>query len=102
MEREVGVRPAISADLDNLMTLQQLCAEASRWTRSDYAALLGTAGGLLWLAESGAQKQVAGFIAGRVLGDEMEILNLAVAPAQRRRGLGRRLGRDRAPAGLLQ
>jgi ribosomal-protein-alanine N-acetyltransferase len=37
---------------------------------------------------SGVEGKVAGFIIGRLVGDEAEILNLAVTPARRRQGDG--------------
>src|SRR5690606_4198483 len=54
------------------------------WSESEFAALLGQPG-VIALAEAD------GFILIRIAADEAEILTLAVQPAARRRGLGRRL-----------
>ncbi len=64
--------------------MQNSAPEASHWDPSDYQA------GECWVAEM--EGQVPAFLAGRqVAEDETEILNLAVLPAFRRRGLARRL-----------
>jgi ribosomal-protein-alanine N-acetyltransferase len=51
----------------------------------------GTISGLLALPGVVALSEDAGFILIRVVADEAEILTLAVSPAARRQGLGRRL-----------
>jgi ribosomal-protein-alanine N-acetyltransferase len=60
--------------------------EASQWTEWGFRELLGW-GGLLALASEDDGK-VNGFIIGRQVAEEAEILNLAVVPAKRRRGEG--------------
>lgn len=55
------------------------------WGEAEIAALLATPR-VVALAEPGA-----GFVMVRAVADEAEILTLAVVPAARRRGLGRRL-----------
>ena len=59
------------------------------WTRQDLAELLAAPGvtGLLLQAES----RDVGIVLFRVVADEAELLTLAVRPAERRRGAGRRL-----------
>jgi ribosomal-protein-alanine N-acetyltransferase len=54
------------------------------FSEAEFAALLGTASVFL-CAEPG------GLLLGRVIADEAELLTLAVAPVQRRRGLGAQL-----------
>lgn len=63
-------------------------AEASHWSAQDLAPLEAS-GIRIWVAIE--EKTVAGAVAGREAAGEAEILNLAVAPAWRRRGIGRRL-----------
>ena len=54
--------------------------EAASWSAKGYAGLPA------WVAETGGK--VNGFLAARVVADEMEILNLAVDPDERGRGVG--------------
>lgn len=54
------------------------------WTAEELAALLAHPGAVLAAAEQG-------FALARVAADEAELLTIAVAPAARRRGLGRQL-----------
>lgn len=54
------------------------------WSADEFAALLTMPGAFL-------VPDPAGFALGRVVLDEAELLTIAVAPAARRRGIGRRL-----------
>jgi ribosomal-protein-alanine N-acetyltransferase len=77
---------------------------ATRWEPEDYLAVLSTPGGEVWLAE--AHGRVVASLALVVTPEprHVELLNVAVAPLWRRRGLGRalleHLARDRP--GLIQ
>jgi ribosomal-protein-alanine N-acetyltransferase len=72
------------ADLAEIFAIQAASPEAAQW---DAAGYLGYH--LLVCIEDG---RVAGFAVSRdTAPDECELLNLAVAPAFRRRGVGRRL-----------
>lgn len=59
--------------------------DGERWGRDAIALQLGQPGGFGFVAVAG------GFILARVAADESEVLTLAVDPAVRRSGLGRRL-----------
>jgi len=50
-----------------------------------------TSDALFFVAEAGGTNEVAGYVVAFDAADEGEILNLAVAPAGRRNGLGRAL-----------
>jgi len=83
----VVVRRMIASDVPALLAILGESPEASMWTE---ASLLEEASeGCTWTAEIG--KQVVGFIAVRIAADEHEILNLAVARAYRRQGVGTKL-----------
>ncbi len=84
------LRDARRDDLEPLLAIQQASLGAAPWSGADYESLLSADGTLCLLAEDEEDKGI-GFVLARVMADEMEILNLAVRPAQRRRGLGRRL-----------
>jgi ribosomal-protein-alanine N-acetyltransferase len=74
------IRPGGAADLEAVDALQRSCPEAARWNVADYldqqiqVAIVGNS--------------IGGFVVFRnVANDEREILNLAVAPALRRKGI---------------
>jgi [ribosomal protein S18]-alanine N-acetyltransferase len=79
----VSLRRAGPSDLAAVARIQSACPEASQWSPADYLGY----DFLVALADD----RVAGFIVARSIGPETEILNLAVDPACRRRGIGRRL-----------
>jgi ribosomal protein S18 acetylase RimI-like enzyme len=79
-------------DVDAVLAIQATCPEIAQWSRDDYARV---ADGVMhgWVAEriGGAAPSapvVAGFLVARSILPEVEILNLAVAPAFRRHGMG--------------
>jgi ribosomal-protein-alanine N-acetyltransferase len=65
--------------------------EAARWSAGELRELDLLAGVTAFISERGGV--LSGVVFGRVVLDEAEILNLAVAPASRRDGEGRRLVR---------
>jgi len=78
------VRPGDFADLAAIASIQADSREAACWAPADYLAYD--------LRVAICENRVAGFLAARALADdECEILNLAVAPEYRRRGLARAL-----------
>lgn len=79
------VRQLAPSDVGAVASIQTRSPESARWLRADYErAALGDFSG--WVAETDAG--VVGFLIARLVSDEMEILNLAVAPEARRRGAG--------------
>jgi ribosomal-protein-alanine N-acetyltransferase len=76
-----------SLDVRAAFAILQQSPAASAWPESSLreSALSGTA----WIAEQ--DRQVLGFLIGRSVADEFEILNLAVAPSHRRLGVATRL-----------
>ena len=68
-----------------LAALHRVCFTTPRpWTAAEFAGLLAMPGVFLIGA-------TGGFVLGRALAGEAELLTLAVAPQQRRRGVGRTL-----------
>jgi ribosomal-protein-alanine N-acetyltransferase len=81
----VKIRQLADGDLDAVVSIQRRSPEAARWLLADYQrATRGDFSG--WVAESEAG--VVGFLIARLVLDEMEILNLAVAAEARRCGAG--------------
>jgi len=63
---------------------------ADPWSLGDFRECLASGATVLVAARD---YEVAGYIIGRAVADEGEILNLAVAPAHQRHGVGRLLAR---------
>lgn len=60
------------------------------WTAAEFVSLLAQPGVAVWLSDH------HGFIMVRAVADEAEILTIAVAPAERRKGIGAALLREAA------
>ncbi len=88
MDGPCRLRPATSRDLGLLVELED-ASFTDPWSRAQLAEALSWAGSCALLAEEGPD--AVGYILGRVIVDEAEILSLAIASAQRRRGVGRQL-----------
>lgn len=90
------IRPIDVRDIEAVIEIQTQCREASQWSRREYE-LLAAAPSVnstapCWVAENAGR--VDGFLVARKLTDEMEILNLAVAVAARRKGIASQLLRE--------
>jgi len=84
------IRPIEPRDVDSILAVQSVCPEIAQWTAWDYARVArGEMAG--WVAEEDGA--VNGFLVARRIAGDLEILNFAVRPESRRRGIG---------AGLLQ
>jgi ribosomal-protein-alanine N-acetyltransferase len=83
----VPIRGMISADAPAVLSILQESPEASLW--SENGILESAIHGMAWVAEQDGG--VAGFLIGRVVADEFEILNMAVARAHRHRGIASQL-----------
>jgi [ribosomal protein S18]-alanine N-acetyltransferase len=79
-------RPGTADDLSEIAAIQEVCPEAARWRPEDYLNFdfrVCVLGG-----------RIAGFAVSRITAPgERELLNLAVAPEFRRRGVGAALVR---------
>jgi ribosomal-protein-alanine N-acetyltransferase len=87
----LSVRPATVADLSAMIELEKRSATAAHWSRGQYKALFRASDPervALILKEEG---ELRGFVIARVVAEEWEIENIAVANSARRRGLGTRL-----------
>lgn len=78
------IRALRDDDLEAVLAIAQDSPEAANWSRESYLELLreSSALGLVW-EDSGA---VAGFLVGRVVADQAEVLNLAIQENRRRCG----------------
>jgi [ribosomal protein S18]-alanine N-acetyltransferase len=87
------VRSFADADLAAIYAIQRNCPQAAQWRAEDYLRLAGEDGGVILVAEiAGAnEREIAGFAAFYRVGEEAELRNLAVDPAQQRKGIARAL-----------
>jgi len=83
----ITVRRMTASDVPVALLVLEESPEAAMW--SSESLLESVARGNAWAAE--LDGGFAGFLIGRVAGDEFEILNLAVAKAHRRRGVATHL-----------
>jgi ribosomal-protein-alanine acetyltransferase len=83
----VSIRALKPSDARGLSSILMESPGASPWPEDSLleSALSGTG----WVAE--LEGQVVGFLLGRSVADEFEILNLAIAQAHRRRGIATKL-----------
>lgn len=91
--RTVKLVPGTSADLNDVMEVMDAAFGrrfGEAWTRSQLAGILPMSGVLLTLARE-ADDRTIGFSLVRTVGDEAELLLLAVIPARQREGIGRRM-----------
>jgi ribosomal-protein-alanine N-acetyltransferase len=96
IEHDLQIEPGNSDDLEGVMKIMdgafgQRFGEA--WTRSQFAGILPMGGVCLVLARQPGSEPV-GFSLFRTVGDESELLLLAVLPSHQRNGIGRRLLQD--------
>jgi ribosomal-protein-alanine N-acetyltransferase len=82
------IRPYSPTDAVAVMVISKRSPEAAQWTAAGYEQAL-IAGQTVLVAE--AERQVCGFVVARIIDREAEILNLAVEPLERKRGVGSRL-----------
>jgi ribosomal-protein-alanine N-acetyltransferase len=88
---KLSIRAATVADLPAMMAVEKHAATAAHWSAEQYEALFRASDpgrvALIMQEESGVQ----GFVIARVVGEEWEIENIAIAGPACRRGLGTRL-----------
>jgi len=87
MERAVtlDIRRIESRDAGPILAIQGVTPEIAQWTLWDYLCVArGEMAG--WVAEEAGE--VLGFLIARQVVSDIEILNLAVRPDSRRRGIG--------------
>lgn len=82
----MNLRPATPADLPALARLHAAAGFDPAWSARELEDLLLGPGGFALLVEQDGAP--AGFLLGRGVADEAEVLTVAVSPATRRRGVG--------------
>ena len=88
---KLSIRSATSADLSAMMALEKHAATAAHWSVEQYEALFRVSSPHRVALLIEEESHVQGFVIARVVGEEWEIENMAIAGPARRRGLGTRL-----------
>ncbi len=83
---DATVRVFRPEDVPSVTRILREVPEAANWTEESCRESLNWAGVAAFVGEG--EGKLSGFIIGRQVGDEAEILNLAVAPLARRKGEG--------------
>jgi ribosomal-protein-alanine N-acetyltransferase len=86
---EGTIRELRVGDVAVVAEILRQAAEAAPWPESELRGAFYLTGVLAYVTER--QDGIAGVVIGRRVGDEGEVLNLAVRPERRRRGEGTRL-----------
>jgi ribosomal-protein-alanine N-acetyltransferase len=81
-----AIRAFRPADAAGLTSILREAPEAANWTQASYRDWMNSLGAVAFVSES--HGMVTGFIIGRRVADEAEVLNLAVTPLARRKGQG--------------
>ena len=84
------IRPASADDLLQMQSLDRSSNALSSWKEADFISSL-SGRYLTLVAEINSDCELGGFVVASRVGDEGEIMNIAVAMAYRRQGLGRTL-----------
>jgi ribosomal-protein-alanine N-acetyltransferase len=88
MDARYRIRPAVRGDAPALAALERRCF-GDPWSESAFREALESPWGSGVVAEG--PRGVVGYLVAREAGGSGEVLNLAVAPEARRRGVGRAL-----------
>jgi ribosomal-protein-alanine acetyltransferase len=87
--RLAGIRGFRAEDIAELVSIAEESSESASWSKESYEKLCSLEGFLAFVNE--AAGGISGFVVGRQVADEAEILNLAVRRQNRRRGEGHAL-----------
>jgi ribosomal-protein-alanine N-acetyltransferase len=85
------VRLFANADLAAVYAIQLQCPQAAQWHEEDYLHLARVSGGMILVAEAGDPTAVLGYAVFHRVIDEVELRNIAVAPAHQGKGIARAL-----------
>ncbi len=88
------IRSATPQDITAIRALEQPATNAAHWPMREYEVVFAPeAPRRVALVAEDEEQQICGFVVARCGVDEWEIENVVVAPARRRRGIGRELVR---------
>ena len=81
------IRPASQADVAVVAVIER-ASFGDPWSEEAFRELLEMRDAIFLVATRRSPETVAGYVIARVVADEADVLNLAVSPAERGRGLG--------------
>ena len=81
-----GIRAFRPEDAPALTSILRDAPEAANWTQASYREWMNSPGAVAFVSE--IDGRATGFIIGRQVADEAEVLNVAVSPLARRKGQG--------------
>ena len=81
---EAAIRAFRPSDAASLSSILRDSPEAANWTQASYREWMNSPGAVAFVSEGDGR--VRGFIIGRQVADEAEVLNVAVASLVRRKG----------------
>lgn len=84
-----SVRVASLADLDAILAIEKAWPTTAHWQRAMFEVEVASERSLFFVAEEAGR--ITGFACMRLLPPEAELLEIAVAPDEARRGIGRGL-----------
>jgi ribosomal-protein-alanine N-acetyltransferase len=84
--RVSSIRKLRAEDVDAVIAIVGESPEAANWSQASYVNLAREDGSLALVI--GANREISGFLVGRRIGDQAEVLNLAVKAKHRQRGEG--------------
>ena len=87
----LSIRPATSADLPAMMTLEKTAPSAAHWSVQQYEGLFATAEPNRVALVLGDENELQAFAIARVVRDEWELENIVVDARARRRRLATRI-----------
>lgn len=88
MDAPYRIRPAVLADAPALVAIERRCF-GDPWSEASFREALTSVWNFVLVAQ--AARGVVGYLIGRETGGTGEVLNLAVSPEFRRRGVGEAL-----------
>lgn len=92
MSKSLVIEPMEVDDLNQVVEIEK--NTASPWGREQISNELGQAGGWQFVVRQLPDNKIVGYICGRAIADEAEILKIAVTVAKRRQGVASALLRQ--------
>ena len=90
LAQEPRLRLAEVADLEGILAIERV-SFPSPWSEAMFAEELKNDWSHVWVVEAGPARSIAAFSVFWVAADEIHLLNIAVSPLWRRRGLARQI-----------